>query len=212
MSQSPSTELEIAKKPLDTPGSLVLIPAIGRLGVPVGIFGITFFLIAITLTLVFSPDRFPVRVGDKTVRLHELEAEEKSLKLTQVDLMKERQKILADADAPVLDQIAKLRTQTVPVGSAMLAVENVRWSFHAGMSDPISLPTVTFDAAAHTLMLGGDVRDAAGRSMQILATFIDELRALPNFESVSEPEYLSEPLPDGGTVSRFSLILRFPHE
>lgn len=195
--------------PKDTP---VLLPAIARLGVPVGIFGGTFFVIAVILTMLFSPDRFPVRVGDKTVRLHELEAEEKSLIVKKADLMEERKKILADSDAPVLHQVEKLRALTSPVGAALLSVEDVRRSFRIGDADPISLPDIAFSSETNAITLSGDVRDAGGRSMQILASFVDELRAIESFESVSEPEYKSEPLPDGGTSSHFSLTLRFPNE
>ena len=190
----------------------VLIPAISRLGVPVGIFGVTFLLIALMLTLLFSPDRFPVRVGDKTVRLYELEDEERSLKMQQVHLLEARQKILADTDAPVLQQVAKLRSLMLPVGSAMLSIEEVRRSFRVGTSDPIALPGVSFDASSYALVLDGQVRDTGGRSMQILASFVDELRDIPVFDSVSEPEYSSDPLADGGTLSHFTITLRFHHE
>lgn len=193
----------------DTP---VLLPAVARLGVPVGIFGGAFFVIAVILTMLFSPDRFPVRVGDKTVRLHELEAEEKTLIVTKADLMEERKKILADSDAPVLHQVEKLRALTSPVGSALLSIEDVRRSFRIGNADPISLPGIAFSGETNAITLSGDVRDAGGRSMQILASFVDELRAIEAFESVSEPEYKSDPLPDGGTSSHFSLTLRFRHE
>ncbi len=212
MAQPLSREPVLAEKPADLHSSSVILPALARLGVSVGIFGITFFIITLILTLLFSPDRFPVRVGEKTVRLHELEAEEKRLKILQADLLQERQKILADSDAPILRQVEKLRTLITPVGSVLLSIEDVRQSFRVGMGDPISLPYVKFDATANALVLSGEVRDASGRSMQILSSFVDELRALPACESVSEPEYLSELLPDGGTVSRFSLTLRFPHE
>lgn len=190
----------------------VLVPALARLGVSVGVFGGAFFLIALVLTMLFSPDRFPVHVGDKTVRLHELEAEEKDLIATKANLMSERQKILADSDAPVLHQVEKLRALTSPIGSALLGVEDVRQRFRTVSSDPISLPGISFDGQVNVLKLSGDVRDAGGRSMQILASFVDELRTLPFFESVSEPEYKAEPLQGGGTLSRFSITLRFAHE
>lgn len=195
-----------------TKSGSVLMPAIARLGVPVGVFGLSFFVITVLLTLLLSPDRFPVRVGDKTVRLYDLETEEKSLKAKQADLLEERQKILADSEAPVLHQVEKLRSSILPVGSAMLSIEDVRRSFRAGTSDPISFPGVMFDATANTLTLVGEVRDAGGRSMQILASLVDELRVIAAFESVSEPEYVSELLAGGGTVSRFSITLRFFHE
>lgn len=190
----------------------VLLPAIARLGLPVGIFGATFFLIAVVLTMLFSPDRFPVRVGDKTVRLHDLESEEKSLQNKKAELMEERRKILADSDAPVLHQVERLRSAMSPVGAGMLSVEDVRRSFRSPSADPISLPGVSFDGTANALVLHGEVRDTGGRSMQLLATFVDELRAIPDFDSVSEPEYTSEPLPGGGSLSTFTLTLRFHRE
>ncbi len=209
MPTDPSPQPIKAENIVSGSGRSVLVSTAAKLGVPIGVFGVTFFLIALALTIVFSPDRFPVRVGDKTVRLYELESEEKNLKVRHADLLEERQKILANADAPVLAQIGKLRTLTTPVGSAMLRVDDVRRSFRTPSHDPISLPGVTFDAEARTLTLTGDVRDPGGRSMQILASFIDELREIAIVESVSEPEYTSEPLPLGGTLSHFSVTLRF---
>lgn len=212
MASNTSAQPKSAPTTTDTNNTPVLLPAIARLGVPVGIFGATFFVIAVILTMLFSPDRFPVRVGDKTVRLHELEAEEKNLVIKKADLMEERKKILADSDAPVLHQVEKLRALTSPVGSALLSIEDVRRSFRIGNADPISLPGIAFSSETNAIILSGDVRDAGGRSMQILASFVDELRAVESFESVSEPEYKSEPLPDGGTSSHFSLTLRFRNE
>lgn len=212
MASNSSVQPKSAPTNPDPEDTHVLLPAIARLGVSVGVFGGTFFVIAVIVTMLFSPDRFPVRVGDKTVRLHELEAEEKSLIVKKADLMEERKKILADSDAPVLHQVEKLRALTSPVGSALLSIEDVRHSFRIGSTDPISLPGISFSSEANAITLVGDVRDPSGRSMQILASFVDELRAIESFASVSEPEYKAEPLKDGGTLSHFSLTLRFPHE
>lgn len=212
MSSDRTTEPKPAEKTVDTKDGAVLVPAIARLGLPVGIFGATFFLIALSLTMLFSPDRFPVRVGDKTVRLHELESEEKGLQNKKAELTEERRRILADSDAPVLHQVERLRSEMSPVGSAMLSVEDVRRSFRSPSADPISLPGVFFDGTANALVLDGEIRDTGGRSMQLLATFVDELRAIPDFVSVSEPEYTSEPLPGGGSLSKFTLTLRFHRE
>jgi hypothetical protein len=126
--------------------------------------------------------------------------------------LEERRNILANSDAPVLRQVEKLRGETSPIGAAMLAIEDIRKSFKTPNSDPISLPGVQYDHEKNALTIEGDVRDPSGRSMQILATFVDELRAHAIFESVSEPEYESEPLKEGGTRSPFILTLRFPHE
>lgn len=212
MSPSPYAQpkqVENVRSPVSGP---VLIPAIARLGLPIGIFGIAFLLIALSLTILFSPDRFPVRIGDKTVRLHDLESEGKSLTGQQADLLEQRQKILADSDAPILRQVKKLRSLLLPVGAAMLSIEDVRRSFSTGTTDPISLPGVTFDASKNALSLSGEVQDSSGRSMQILASFVDELRDITAFDSISEPEYVSRQLPDGRTVSPFTLTLRFHHE
>lgn len=212
MSVDRTPEPKPAEKTHEASDASVLVPALARLGLSVGVFGATFFVIAIVLTMLFSPDRFPVRVGEKTVRLHELEAEEKRLIAEKADLLEERKKILADTDAPVLHQVQKLRALMPPVGSALLRIEEVRRSFAVGSHDPISLPQISFREQDAAVRISGEVRDVNNASMQILASFVDELRALPSIESVSEPEYTSEPLPEGGTLSRFSITLRLAHE
>jgi hypothetical protein len=58
-------------------------------------------------------------------------------------------------------------------------------------------------------MIGGEVRDPQGRSVQLLGSFVDGLRGIPLIQSVTEPEYRSDPVPSGGTVSPFTLSLIF---
>jgi hypothetical protein len=183
----------------------VLLPALSKLGVPVGIFGAAFFVIAVVITLLFSPDRFPVRAGDKTVRLYDLESEERALKSRKAELLETRQKILGSSEATILRQVEKLRADITPVGTVLLGIETVRASFKAAGNDPISIPQVNFDGTH--LTIGGEVRDSSGRSMQVLASFVDELRALGAVTSVSEPEYKTNTLPDGTTVSPFTITL-----
>lgn len=196
----------------------VLLPAVARLGVPVLLFGTVFLLLSFALTFLVSPDRFPVRMGDKVVRLSDLQTEEYSLKTRQAELLDERAKNLKDADAPVLTQVTKLRSEFDAVGPLLLEVEKTRKSFAVGDNDPIRMPKVEYDAPTHRLTLGGDVTDPSGRSVSILSSFVDALRKLPMLQTdsgrtaVSDPsEYVQSSASGGGTVSPFSIVITLPH-
>lgn len=196
----------------------VLIPAIARLGLPVLIFGASFLLLSVALTYLVSPDRFPVRMGDKIVRLADVQAEEYALSVKQADLLDERAKILRDSDAPVLTQVMKLRSAVDPIGTVLLEIDRVRASFRNGNIDPVSLPLVQFDGSSHTLTLGGTVTDPGGRSVSILSSFVDELRKIPMLQSengrtpvTDPPEYVQHDAPGGGTISPFTVVITIPH-
>ncbi len=195
----------------------VLLPALARLGTPVLIFGVVFFLLSLSLTFLVSPDRFPVRMGDKIVRLSELQAEEYALKVHQAELLDERTKILKDSDAPVLTQTMKIRSEFDAVGPLLLEVEKTRKSFVTGDIDPIRIPKVEWNGVTHQLTLGGDVTDPGGRSVSILSAYVDQLRKLPMLQSdsgrtaVSDPSaYVQNPDAAGGTVSPFTIVITLP--
>jgi hypothetical protein len=158
-----------------------------------------------------SPDRFPVRVGDRIVRLSELQEEEKLLRKKQGELLIEREKLLANSDAPVLTQLGKLRAETDSLGPILLEIDAVRRSFIVNDIDPIRIPEVTYDGAARTLTIGGQVIDPAGRSVSILSRFVDALRNIPRLQStekqtVSDPaEYAQRDRAEGGSISDFSI-------
>lgn len=171
------------------------------------IFGAVFCLMSVALTYVVSPDRFPVKVGENTVRLKDLEDEERRLKAAYAELTEARARLLQSADAPVLRQVETLRSMVVPIGSVLLGIEDVRRGFRIADADPVALSTVRYDGERRSVAIGGDVRDTAGRSMQILASFVDGLRSLPSVASVSEPEYRATPLTGGGTSSPFAVTL-----
>lgn len=194
------------------PGEAVLLPALSRLGVPVFIFGAVFLVLAFVLTILVSPDRFPVRVGDKIVRLSELQAEESELKRRQGDLLAVREKLLANSDAPVLRQAQLIRGGFNDPGAVLLELERVRKSFTVGDNDPVSLPRIEFDAEKNMFLLGGSVTDPNRRSIQILAAFVDALRRIPGLERVSEPDYAETDGPGGSSVTPFAITLTLQHE
>lgn len=204
MNVAPEPKMATENTPKLTDSSVVR--TIERMGVSVAIFGVVFVLVAIVVTLVVSPDRFPVRLGDSIVRLSELQAEESKLKKLQADLLEERQKLLQDSNVPVLHQVEKLRQDVLPVGSVLLALEDVRKSFKVGTSDPIALPKIEFQSENGKLILGGVVRERSGQSLQILASFVDGLRRIPLLESVTEPEYIQNK-EDEWFVSPFTITL-----
>lgn len=187
------------------PQESVLVPAMARLGVPVCIFGVLFLLCVWGITFLTSPDRFPVHTGDATVRLKDLESRIQLLTEQKVNLEHARQKLQTKEKAPVLLQAMSLSDTVVPVGDIFLSLEEARSRFSRAPDALITLPRIEY--ANGTLVLGGDVTDISGRSMQILADFVDSVRSIPGVISVSEPEYVSHPRASGGFVSPFTLTL-----
>jgi hypothetical protein len=189
----------------DTSMVPVLLPAMARLGVPVLVFGVLFLFLVWALTLLTSPDRFPVHTGDAVVRLQDLESRAQLLETQKATLEKTRQQLQTKEKAPVLMQVASLSHATVPLGDVLLSIEEARSSLSHAPNALITLPRMEY--VDGTLILGGDVLDASGRSMQILAEFVDSLRMVSAVVSVSEPEYVTHPRAEGGSVSPFILTL-----
>lgn len=182
--------------------SPVLLPAIAKLGLPMLIFGVVFIILAWVLTMLVSPDRFPVRVGESIVRLADLQSEERRLKSKQAELLDERKEILENTDAPVLRQVEQRRAGTISIGGILQAVNDTRATFKLGASDPIAIPGVYFDLSHRKLTISGTVTDPGNRSIQILASFVDGLRKIPGVAAVSEPEYAAQE-----SVAPFSITL-----
>jgi hypothetical protein len=183
----------------------VLLPAIEKLGLPVFLFGVVFVLGTLLLRVLITPDRFPVRIGDRVVPVGELEQTEKTLMIRQAELQDTRAKLDQESRSPILHEVAKIRNDILPVGSVLLSVDQVRRSFGSDTTDPISLPGVEMSGGDGKIMISGEVRDLNGRSRDILTRFIDGLRAAGL--TVSEPEYLQNTAPDGSSVSPFTISI-----
>lgn len=194
-----------ASAPLQTG---VLLPAIARLGFPLFVFSVMLLGATLGLRLLLTPDRFPVRIGDRVVRLADLEAEQEALLLRKADLLN-RHTGITESRAPVLNQLRQLSRQIPPIGRVLPAIEDVRTSFAAGGTDPVSIAQITIDRSQARIVLTGDVKNAGDRSIQMLASFVDGLRAIPL--SVSEPEYVQRQNPDGTTSSPFLITVSLPH-
>lgn len=196
-----------ASAPLQTG---VLLPAIARLGLPLFVFSVMLLSATLGLRLLLTPDRFPVRIGDRVVRLADLEAEQEVLLLRKADLLN-RHTGITESRAPVLNQLRQLSHQIPPIGRALLAIEDVRTSFAAGGIDPVSIAQITIDGSQAKIVLTGAVKNVGDRSTQMLALFVDGLRAIALPLSVSEPEYVQQQNPDGTTSSPFLITVSLPH-
>ena len=209
MNDSRSTP-SVAASSSEARPSHVLLSAIARLGLPLFLFGSAFFLLTIALVLLATPDRFPVHIGDRSVRLSDLESEQKKLLREQVDL-ESRTGSPLESRAPVLHQVAQLRRRSIPVGSVLLEIDVLRASFISGDIDPISLSKIDVFGSGTTIRLTGEVHAQRGQSVQILASFVDGLRAFALVDSVSEPEYTEQPRADGTGSAPFSFLLSLKH-
>ncbi|MSR67247.1 hypothetical protein EXS65_00245 [Candidatus Peribacteria bacterium] len=191
----------------DSTPSKVLLAAIERLSLPALLFGIVFFVTMIAVTIVLTPDRFPVRIGDRVVRLIDLEAEQEKLLLEKADLQAKHIDVV-DAKTPALHLLGSLKPRNVSVGTVLLAIESVRTRFKTDSVDPISLPQISVSGSGTVIKIAGEVRDIGGSTMRTLASFVDQLRAIPLVSSVSEPEYVErKETDDSTTVSPFSMTI-----
>ncbi len=181
--------------------------AIDLLAVPLCVFGVVFLAAIIGMTRLLTPDRFPARIGDKVVLLGNLTQEEQSLQVREQNLLTEQESLDGKVPTPVLNQLNALRAESKDAGSALVAVDDVRQSFALSGESPISVQRIWFNQTEKRLAIAGAVRDPSGRSMQILASFVDNLRSSGTFERVSEPEYVQQADIDGVSLSPFSISL-----
>ena len=204
MSPSPSKILP------PTSSASVLLPALADLGISVLLFGVVFLSATAALVVLATPDRFPVRIGDRVVRLSDLESEQKALLSRKVDLQSRRSPA-TETRAPVLHQLSLLRSRVLPVGPMLLKIEDVRRSYASGTTDPISLLETDVSGSGTIIRVTGEVKAPTGQSIRTLASFVDALRALPLVFSVSEPEYAEHPLSEDVVISPFSIMLSLAH-
>ena len=184
-----------------------------HLALPVFVFGLTYAVAMVAVTVLTEPERFPVHLGqNEVVKLGDLEQEEVKLTARQAELSKLQGEIDSQVPMPVLRQVRMLSAGRAPVGPALAAIGETQRSFRLGQFEAVTLSSVTYDAAHATLILDGQSRDQHERSIQVLASFIDGLRSLPLFASVQEPEYTDRIAPDGIHISPFSITLAFAHE
>lgn len=195
----------------EKPHKSAMISVFERLGLPLFLFGIVFLGMTIVVTVLLSPDRYPVRIGDRSVRLIDLESEQKELLSKKTDLESQSPSV-TQSKAPVLHLLGLLRPRVQPVGALLRSVNEVRTRFQSGESDPIALPSVLLSASGTMLTIGGEVRSPDRSAMQLLASFVDGLRAIPLVSSVSEPEYSETRGSDGMLSSPFTLTLSLSHE
>lgn len=187
--------------------------ASGRLAVPVFVFGLTYAVAMVGVALLTSPERFPVRLGQSdVVKLGDLEQEESKLLARQAELRKLQSEIDSQVPMPVLRQVRALSADRAPVGRGLASINQILESFRMGQFEAVTLSSVEYDSAAGALTITGQSRDQQERSIQVLASFIDSLRALDVFSSVQEPEYAQQMASDGMNVSPFSITLAFAHD
>lgn len=178
-----------------------------RLSMPAFLFSLTLFLGTVALAVLFNPGRFPVSIGDAFIRLDDLESEYAALKARAVSLEAEAKSLQDIVPTPALHALASLRDKRLPTYEATQAVHRAHAVFALPSGNPVSFSRIHVQESG-AITLTGTVRDASGRSMQLLASFVDELRDTDAFASVSEPEYREQPGNDGISETPFTLKLQ----
>lgn len=189
-----------------------LLAAFEDLWVPLAIFGAVFLCGMVTLSVLFSPGRFPVRLGDRMVRFRDLSAEEQLLVGRQQELLKERARVLSLTPAPMLAELSQTRSDVSASFAAITAIEAARRELATSGIDHVLIETMSFDEAARSIRIAGVASDSDGSSVQILALFVDKLRASPLFSFVREPEYREVRDGNGAVTSPFVITLTISNE
>lgn len=181
------------------------LSALYRLGMPMSIFGGVFLVLVLVLTQLFSVDRFPVRVGERTVRfadllkeVHALEDELRTLKNQSAD-------VRGLTPTPVLNTVQSIRSTFMAPGNAIVTIHQLT-ERAASNGESVQIDQITFNGDDASVTLFGQVIDET-RSPAILASFVDALRASEMFSQVSEPEYQVIELSDGQKATPFLLTL-----
>lgn len=183
--------------------ALGVVEAMKRLGVPLLIFGAVLLVLMGVMSVLLSPDRFPVLIGFKSVKMGDLTAEYTALRAEESALSAEREQLRTLVPTPVLRELSSLRTDDPPLAEAFTEIERIRSSFAQPLHDPIAIDSLRYDRSNGTVTIVGSVRDAL--SIQVLASFVDGLRTSGAFSRVSEPEYRRE----ADDTSPFTLLLTF---
>ena len=174
--------------------------------VPALIFASFLLAGSAVLTFLFDPGRYPVHVGSSVIRLQDLQSEYDALLAHEQELIRQEASLDELTPTPTLDALRMLRNERAPYFEAIVAAERARGTFALSSGNPVVFDRVVLSEDS-TLKLDGSVRDQSGRTMQLLASFIDRLREQSVFASVSEPEYRELINPDGIPTSPFSLLL-----
>lgn len=183
---------------------------ITNLATPMLSFGATFMLGAAMLTLLMDPGRFVVHTGASALRLRDLMTQEHALLTQRAELLAAREKLSDAVPTPTLERVTALKRDTkgLALTRALDALDAVRRAFIIDGADLVVFTDVK--AADASLTIKGFVRDGDGRSMQILASFIDQLRSHDAFAHISEPEYQRVTGNDGTITSPFDITILLP--
>lgn len=198
------TEPQAAEAVMELPTvGAQLLSAMHRLGVPTALFGGTFALAMFGMQFLVTPDRFPVRVGDKVVQLSQLLSERAAIQSVQAQLLSQDARDTA-VPTPVIQQVRALKGSAQPVSSAIYALD--RTIARIGRTTA-SVTVDQLSCDGKTIRLSGTVEDKDGKAIESLASFVDALRERSDFASVSEPEYAQTLQGDGSAIASFSLLL-----
>lgn len=183
-----------------------ILVAMHHLGLPLMTFGGCLCVLMVVLMCLFTPDRFPVRIGDTTIPLAALTGEQEALHREESRLLDERRSIDQLVPTPTLQKVRQLAAAFVPVGSALNVFSTIRQTFAINGLDPVRIDELQIDGQTRRITVSGRMLDAT-RSVEMLASFVDNLRQHPIFASVSEPDYQVLRAEDGTNFSPFTLTL-----
>ncbi len=99
------------------------------------------------------------------------------------------------------------RARQLPLERVRAVIASQAKAVAAEASAEILMDAMTYDLRAQTVTVRGDVRGAGTRSMTVLASFVDSLRASGIVESVDLPRFIRAEDPVTGLHSPFSFVI-----
>ena len=101
----------------------------------------------------------------------------------------------------------KVERQSLPSAEDVRRALRAAATTSSDVPDAITLQTYSYDRTTKTVSLSGDVSKVGPRSMTVLATFVDNVAALPVVSSVVRPSFERAQTSDGSWHSPFSMTL-----
>ncbi len=117
-----------------------------------------------------------------------------------------RQELILPAEGDVYPLLKADRQDRIDVNTLWQAIMAAADEYRTDQQTVI-MESVSYNSAAHTLTLTGDVRHVDFQSMTVLAQFTEQLRALPQVRTLTAPRFTRETSEDYGPHSPFTLTL-----
>lgn len=173
-----------------------------RWAVSILFFGCTALLLTFVVVVLTRPGRYPVTLGDSLLRLKEIDTAVTELRAEEQRLLSASEELRHRTPTPTVKQLDTFSASRTDVGTFL---RDLVRSLHTSHGVDVTLTSILLQDKA-TVELHGEV-NAGGKSLRVVADFIDALRSSPTILHVMEPEYILATAKDGSSFAPLTLLL-----